>query len=324
MAKEERRPRRTWIFQGNPKRYDLRDKLVPGETEAWEINAYRDEIQAGDIVYFWRSSGDEAIFGWGEVAREGSGDKPALKAGRDRIAVEYKEPFKEPIPREAIRADADLADLNILRQPSGTSYRVTTIEALALSRMVEGHTDDVNAVAISADGRRALSGADDGTVKLWNLETGACLQTLEMNSDFVTAVALSTNGELALSGSNDGYLILWNLETGDDVQTLVEIHRRDIVNCVALSADWTLKLWDLKRGKLLHKMEENGGEVLSAAFSADSGQALVGVSDGTLKLWDLETGSCVQTLAGHDGIVASVALLADGRRALSRAPLTGR
>jgi hypothetical protein len=97
MAKEERRPRRTWIFQGNPKRYDLRDKLVPGETEAWEINAYRDEIQAGDIVYFWRSSGDEAIFGWGEVAREGSDDKPALKAGRDRIAVEYK----EPIPREA-------------------------------------------------------------------------------------------------------------------------------------------------------------------------------------------------------------------------------
>jgi WD40 repeat protein len=39
-------------------------------------------------------------------------------------------------------------------------------------RTLEGHTDGVSAVAVLADGHRALSGSDDGTLRLWDLETG--------------------------------------------------------------------------------------------------------------------------------------------------------
>ena len=43
----------------------------------------------------------------------------------------------------------------------------------------EGHTRDVNSVCLSADGRYALSGSEDKTLRLWEVESGKCLRTFE-------------------------------------------------------------------------------------------------------------------------------------------------
>ena len=41
---------------------------------------------------------------------------------------------------------------------------------------LRGHTDNVRALALSHDGTRALSGASDGTVKLWDVGMQRCVQ----------------------------------------------------------------------------------------------------------------------------------------------------
>ena len=83
------------------------------------------------------------------------------------------------------------------------------LRAAWLSRTLAGHTRNVSSLALSPDGRYALSGYWDKTVKLWELEAGTCLRTLEGHTSSVNSVALSSDGRYALSGSWDHTVKLW-------------------------------------------------------------------------------------------------------------------
>jgi len=70
-------------------------------------------------------------------------------------------------------------------------------------------------VSVSPDGRRAVSGSGDKTVRLWDLESGECLRTLEGHRSSVSSVSASPDGRRAVSGSWDRTLRLWDLESGE-------------------------------------------------------------------------------------------------------------
>jgi WD40 repeat protein len=79
-------------------------------------------------------------------------------------------------------------------------------------RTFAGHRGAVTSVCLSFDGRYALSGSTDATVKLWEVAGGQCLRTFAGHGDAVTAVAFSADGRYALSGSADRTLRLWILD----------------------------------------------------------------------------------------------------------------
>jgi WD40 repeat protein len=194
-----------------------------------------------------------------------------------------------------------------------------------LLRTLEGHAGGINAVALTPDGKRAVSASNDSTLKLWDLERGRELRALEGHSGAVRAVALTSDGKRALSGSDDRTLRLWDLETGRERRTLAG-HARG-VNAVGLtpdgqravsaSTDRTLKLWDLGSGQELRTLEGHSGWVRAVALTPDGNRAVSASEDRTLKLWDLESGRELRTFEGHADGVAAVALTPDGQRALS-------
>ncbi|MEO1528801.1 MAG: protein kinase, partial [Planctomycetota bacterium] len=137
---------------------------------------------------------------------------------------------------------------------------------------LEGHSDWVRSVAVSHDGRRVVSGSDDDTVKVWDLESGRELASLEGHSDWVRSVAVSHDGRRVVSGSDDD----------------------------------TVKVWDLESGRELASLEGHSGTVLSVAVSPDGRRVVSGSVDSTVKVWDLESGRELASLEGHSGTVLSV------------------
>ena len=86
-----------------------------------------------------------------------------------------------------------LRSLNANLLPPGT----------ALVRTLKGHAGGVRTVVLSADKRLVVSGSADGTLKVWDLESGQELRTLHGHAGVVWAVALSADGRRAVSGASD-------------------------------------------------------------------------------------------------------------------------
>jgi len=59
---------------------------------------------------------------------------------------------------------------------------------------LKGHQSSLNAIAVTPDGKRAVSGSSDKTLKVWNLDTGECLTTLIGHADAVRCVAVTLVG----------------------------------------------------------------------------------------------------------------------------------
>src|SRR5271155_2351362 len=89
-----------------------------------------------------------------------------------------------------------------------------------LLQTLEGHSDWVEAVAFSQDGKLLASVSRDRTVRLWDPATGTALQTLAGHSALVMAVAFLQDGKLLASVSQDDTVRLWDLATGAALQTL--------------------------------------------------------------------------------------------------------
>ena len=195
----------------------------------------------------------------------------------------------------------------------------------SLVRTLTGHAKWVTATAMTPDGRWALSGSEDRTVRLWDLENGQEIINFNGHRSGIYALAITPDGRWGLSGSDDSTLKLWDLANDKTIYTLRG--HKDWVRSVAITPDgligvsgsWdrSIKLWDLKTGNEIHSFNGHYGDVNGVAITADGQWLLSGSDDNTLKLWNWNNGigKLVFNIDTHS--ISALAMTPDGRWGLS-------
>lgn len=112
----------------------------------------------------------------------------------------------------------------------------------SLLRILTGHNDSVNAIAITQDGKQVVSGSEDGVLMVWDLETGKKPLTLKAHSKLVTAIAISPDNKQVISGSEDGTLRVWDLTTGKKLFALAESGYIAMGLAITSDSNWAISV----------------------------------------------------------------------------------
>lgn len=86
---------------------------------------------------------------------------------------------------------------------------VAEADRAAPGKILKGHTNEINSVAISKDGKYILTGSNDNTAILWNTEDGEKASILKGSANHVVYVNFSSNGTELITGDKDGQIFLW-------------------------------------------------------------------------------------------------------------------
>jgi WD40 repeat protein len=241
-------------------------------------------------------------------------------ARRTRAPQAAQDLTSEPVTYLSVRLSAD-GRLALTGGGYRGTVRLWDLRSGQCRKTLDGHGERVDAIDLTPDGHFAVSAGADETVRFWDLTTGQCLRHISARADRVRlsaggriAVWGRQDGKVQLWNTRSGQS--WSTPGGHDVA----VERIEVCpdGGRALTSGWergsahaTVRLWDLISGSCQRVLSGHTSSVTAMCFSADGQTAAVGCHDGTIALWNTGDGSRVRVLAG--GCTAHLSLSADGR-----------
>jgi WD40 repeat protein len=248
------------------------------------------------------------------------------------LAGKEKDPARLNLQRRAMvwyeKAVLNLAGLNrtkALRRIETIAARLSGAGTVSPAgpvgelKKLEGHTEEIKGVAFSPDGRLAVSGGLDQTVKVWNLTTGKEVQTLRGHSKQIWGVAFHPNNRQVLSASWDATARLWDIKQGNEVKRFT--HPID-VNGVAVSRDGSHILvgcdnqngflWNVANGEEERRFGGFTAYVYAVAFAPDGRHVACGSADKNIRIYEI-TGQQTRLIEGQTNGVTALAFSPDSR-----------
>jgi len=167
--------------------------------------------------------------------------------------------------------------------------------------VLKGHSHFVQDIMLSLDAHFCLSGSWDGTLRLWDINTGLTTKTFVGHTKDVLSVAFSSDNRQIVSGSRDKTIRLWNtlgeckfvIRGGDGHSEWVSCVRfSPAIDPTIVSSSWdkVLKSWSLPSCRLKCNFVGHTCYLNTVAVSPDGSLCASGGRDGFVMLWDLVEG----------------------------------
>src|SRR5262245_40813372 len=227
-------------------------------------------------------------------------------------------------PAERYQTPGELvADLATLTRTGYIAAPAATLTVTETSRLT-GHTDAVLGLALSPNGRHAVSAGKDGTLRLWDIASGKEARVFTQQPQAILAAAFSPRGDQVLSAS--GVTVrLWDMETGQEAARFVG--HTNAVRCVAFSPDGrralsggddkAVRVWELPSARETVRFLGHRGAVGSLAISRDRECVLSAGGHSVVRYWELHSGKELHAIAAPRGQIFQAVLTRGGHSVLS-------
>ncbi len=187
-------------------------------------------------------------------------------------------------------------------------------------RLQQGHSREVRTCKWSPDGRTLATASLDGTVRLWEGQTGKLIRTIVVDDDEIWLLAWSPDGTRLTSAKHDGTVGVWEAASGKLLHLFPSeggrIHGLDWSSdgrfVAWINADRTARIWEPAGVGLSHSLEGHTSSVLSISWSPDGRSVATSSLDGAVRLWEAEDRKLKRTLSGHTAEVGKTAWSPDG------------
>jgi WD40 repeat protein len=173
-----------------------------------------------------------------------------------------------------------------------------------------------------------VSGGDDGTVRLWDVDTGKELRRFPSLCEAVHGVALSADGKVLVAGGADRVLRVWDVASGKPLgpteghgHRVTALHfSADGKALTSAARDRTVRAWDVASGKELRRRHGPADWTGAGYLSPDGKTVACACAGGVVRLWDAATGAEVRQLKAEPRPDTPFAFSPDGKRLATLGP----
>ncbi|KAI4981121.1 zinc finger CCCH domain-containing protein 17 isoform X1 [Hordeum vulgare subsp. vulgare] len=181
--------------------------------------------------------------------------------------------------------------------------------SITLLTPLQGHEKVVTGIALPAGSDKLYSGSKDGTVRLWDCQTGQCAGVLPVGGEVGCMIS---EGPWVFVGIPDAVKV-WNMQTQAEMNLTGptgQVYALAVGNELLFAATQDGRILAWRFSAVTNCFEPAAsltGHQLAVVSLIVGGMRLYsGSMDKTIRVWDLATLQCIQTLSDHTNVVMSL------------------